>query len=382
MKIGILTMNYKGNYGGILQCVALRNILKDKGHDVEVIRFSAKDRGAVKRKMRLLFSGLSIKTLGHHLHDITSDVFKRISGKRPQLSKQLLEKCKVFIDEHINYTEECDEDTIGELIQKHQLDAVIIGSDKIWGELGREKLVYMGDWTPRFEGLIISYAACSSFPILPAYNKDKIHGLLKSFSAISVRDGYTQNLFKCFPDLDITQVLDPTLLWDFKSMLESSDSEPYIFTYVLGREISGGHKKVIEEIRKKHGAIKVKAIVLSNESMDIVPYVDEVIDDADPKEWLNAISNASFVYTDSFHGILFAMKFNKPFLAYYTEASRATRLIDLRDKLHLENYIVSSLEECLEMKSIEHAPDYPMIYKELDELRKHSVSFLENAITE
>lgn len=373
-------MNYKRNYGGILQCVALSNVLERMGHEVEVIRYSAKDRDSIKRKLRLLFSGLPNDVLGRYVYDIVMDVFNRLSGKRPHLSARLLEKCKAFIDENINYTEVCDENTIGGLISHHELDAVIIGSDKIWGELGRERLVYMGDWTPRFEGKIISYAACSSFPLIPSYNKAKIHTLLSRFSAVSVRDAYTRNLFKCYPDVDMKVVLDPTFLWDFEPFLERSNSEPYIFTYILGREISGGHKGMIEKIREKYGPIKVKAIVLSDESLDIAPYADEVIDDADPKEWLNAIYNASFVYTDSFHGIAFSMKFRKPFLAYYTETSRATRLIDLRDKLHLDRYIISTTDECMERKSLDQIPDYHSIYEMLDEMKTDSVSFLENSI--
>jgi len=33
----------------------------------------------------------------------------------------------------------------------------------------------------------------------------------------------------------------------------------------------------------------------------------------------------------AFHGTLFSLKFHKPFLAYYAEAMRATRFIDLAE---------------------------------------------------
>ena len=39
MKIGILTLHYGANYGGTLQCLALYNILKRAGNEVEVIDF-------------------------------------------------------------------------------------------------------------------------------------------------------------------------------------------------------------------------------------------------------------------------------------------------------------------------------------------------------
>lgn len=380
MKIGILTMNYRRNYGGILQCIALQNTLKNMGHEVEVLRYQPLDKGRFRRKIKVLFSGLPVSVMGKYLYDIGKDFTASLFGKQKPLSVKLLNNCKRFIDTNINYTELCNEETIGTLLLKHRLDALIIGSDKIWGELAREQLVYMGDFNPRFQGKILSYAACTSFPFIPSYNKEKIHRLLLDFSAISVRDVYTRNLFRCFPDIDMKIVLDPTLLYDFQPYLVRKDEEPYIFTYILGREIEGGHKVMIEQIRKKYGNIKIKAIVLSDESMDIVPYVDEVIDDADPSEWLNAIYNASFVYTDSFHGIVFSLKFRKPFVAYYTEPSRATRLIDLRDRLHLDRVIVSSVKDLFDKHTLNQMLDYDSIYCTLDIMRKQSHAFLKESI--
>ena len=37
MKIGILTLKYKNNFGGILQAIALQNVLQSKGNNVEII---------------------------------------------------------------------------------------------------------------------------------------------------------------------------------------------------------------------------------------------------------------------------------------------------------------------------------------------------------
>lgn len=373
-------MNYRRNYGGILQCMALQNTLEKMGYEVEVIRFQAMDKGRFRRKIKVLFSGLPVSVMGKYLYDIIKDFIASLVGKQKPISIQLLNKCKLFIDVNIRYTELCNEDTIGNLLIKHRLDVLVIGSDKIWDELAREQLVYMGDFKPRFQGKILSYAACTSFPFIPSYNKEKIHHLLLDFIAISVRDDYTRNLFRCYTDIDMKVVLDPTLLYDFQPYLVRKNEEPYIFTYILGREIEGGHKLMVEQIRKKYGNIKIKAIVLSDESTDIVPYVDEVIDDADPSEWLNAIYNASFIYTDSFHGIVLSLKFRKPFVAYFTEPSRATRLIDLRDRLHLDNVIVSSVKEAFDKEAINHAVDYEIIDGVLNKMRKESLIFLKDSI--
>lgn len=378
MKIGILTMNYRCNYGGILQCLALRRIIEELGYEVEVIRFLALDERRYIRKLKLLIAGISFSIFVKYMYDKLVDGVKLCLGIQRPLSDDLLKRCKLFIDENIKYTEVCNENTIGQLVQNYNLDVVVIGSDKIWGELAREKLVYMGDFDPPFRGKLITYAACTSFPFIPLFNRDKIHRLLKRFYAISVRDTYTQNLFKCYPDIKMEIVLDPTFLYDFKPYLNKVEGAPYVLTYILGREIKGGHKKMIELIRQKYRNMKIKAIVLSNESMDIVPYVDEVIDDAGPSDWLNAIYNASFIYTDSFHGVVFSMKFQKPFIAYYSEISRSSRLIDLRDRFRLYGAVVSSVYEAINKRSIELSLDYEKINIQINNMKNNSLSYLKN----
>lgn len=380
MKVGILTMNYNNcNYGGILQCVALRKTLECMGYDVEVIRFSAKDKDKISRKIKLILFGMPIDVVWEYIYNLGMDIFERFWGKQMPLSQQLLDKCRFFIDENIRYTELCNEDTIGELVRDHNLDIIVIGSDKIWGELARNKLVYLGDFKPQFEGKIVTYAACSSFPFIPKYNKDRIHDLLRNLYAVSVRDTYTRDLFKCYPDIKMEIVLDPTFLYDFIPYLKKTDTDPYILAYILGRKINGGHEEIFKSIKCKYGNMKIKAIILSNESTNIVPYVDEVIDDADPSNWINMIYNASFVYTDSFHGAVFSLKFEKPFIAYYTELSRATRLIDLRDRLQLDKVIISSVKDFVSKKTIDYDIDYNLVNEMLSKMQAFSLDFLRKA---
>ena len=42
MKIGIITLSASDNCGSLLQAYALMNILKEKGHTVEIIDFSTR----------------------------------------------------------------------------------------------------------------------------------------------------------------------------------------------------------------------------------------------------------------------------------------------------------------------------------------------------
>lgn len=368
-------MNYKCNYGGILQCLALQKTLQKMGAEVEVIKFSSNKKGNVMKKLKLLVTDFSFSTYINWLYDSICNVVAKLTGRQQSLPKTLLVKCSSFITEHINYTALCDEQTIGTLIQELNLDVIVIGSDKVWGAVADEQLVYFGDWIPQFNGRIVSYAACSSRINIPVFNRDKLSNLLSRFFAISVRDKHTFELIQPYTEKNVSIVADPTLLYDFDEYIIEEKAQAYILTYILGREIRGGHKKMIEKIKDAVGDVPVKAVVLANESTDIVDIADEVIYDASPSEWLTLIKNASFVYTDSFHGIMFSLKFHKRFIAYYRELNRASRLIDLRNELGIHVFIVSSVEEAIDKQSFSSLIN-ESVYVKLDSMRESSLKFL------
>ena len=373
-------MNYNSNYGGILQCIALQNILIAMGHEVEVIRFSSNKKGTLKRRIKLLLLDFSFTNFYEFVYNNMRDRISILLGKQKKLPESLLKKTALFIQKNINYTELCNEDTIGCIVESHNYDVIVVGSDKIWGGLAKDKLIYFGDWLPKFKGKMISYAACSSNDHIPNFNKEKIEILLNQFHAISVRDKHTYDLLNIYPDIKKEIVLDPTLLYDYKDYIIDVPKEKYVFVYILGHEIIGGHKRMLELIKREYGNIKVKAVVLSNESVDIVPYVDEVYYDASPSEWINLLVHSTVVYTDSFHGIIFALKYQRRFIAYYKELNRSTRLIDLRDRFNLHPFIISSVDEAINKHSISKVPAYCIINDWLMLNREKSISFIRNAL--
>ena len=381
MKIGILTMSYRSNYGGIFQCIALCNILRKMGHDVEVINFQTTQQASFKRRLKLLLTNFDCTTYFTWLSDKLKDKWDCLNGKLRPLPTVLLERCSLFIKENIPYTEKCDEKSIGLLVKEKGFEMIIIGSDKIWGGLGYSQLVYFGDWEPTFDGKLVSYAACSSLKEVPRYNCKKIKSLLARFARISVRDKHTYELIQPYSEQAIQIVADPTILYDFDKYLSSryANEQPYIFAYILGNDIKGGHQKALSKIKEKYGEIPVKAVILTNESTGIIDYADEIICDADPQTWMNLLAYSSFVYTDSFHGVIFSLKFNKDFIAYYREESRASRLLDLKRRFSIKQNIVSNVVE-IDLKAA--TIPYEIINKEIFELKESSICFLDEAVNE
>ena len=105
-------------------------------------------------------------------------------------------------------------------------------------------------------------------------------------------------------------------------------------------------------------------------------FADIVIDTASPIEWVSLIAHAKFVYTDSFHGCVFSMKFHKPFLGYYNSGNRASRLLDLKNKFGLNN-IVSSVHEV----NLSSEINYEKIDMINDKITNKSCKFINEAIS-
>lgn len=349
MKIGILTFHFGNNYGGILQCYALYNVLSKWGYDVRVINYKPSCSSFYTRFVRKIkmFNGLSdlLEYTVRFLNFNTS--MKKNGSKLDVYKKSILSKFDSFRDEYLNLTELVNDRTVGNICA--EFDVIIVGSDQIWTSLDDKNAIYFLNLKPIFKGKKIAYAACSARKFVLDKRKKELLNYLNEFDFISIRDKTTQDLVKNITGKNELIVADPTLLYDFDEFINLKETSPYILTYILGDDIKGGHYTALKKIKTKYGYIPVKSIIIpSNNTSTIAEYSDEVYYDLHPSEWVNMFANATFVYTDSFHAIMFALKFNKPFVAYYVNQVRMSRLIDLKERFGLSN-IVNNAEEIKEM---------------------------------
>ncbi|MCP9612686.1 polysaccharide pyruvyl transferase family protein [Coprobacter tertius] len=346
-KIGILTFQSGNNYGGILQCYALQNIVKSLGYEVEVINYIQPGVPAFKKIAPLIKSSASVSDFIYKMRDLFSVFFSRgysESELQTERKKAILKEFDHFRNTYLNLSPVVTPETIGTYARRY--DVIIVGSDQVWTPL-YGNTVYFLDWFPEFQGKRISYAACSAHSSVRKFRRRKLKSSLDKFQAISVRDHTTARLVENITGSVPEIVQDPTQLYDFREFVNRIE-KPYILTYILGSEIDGGHELSIRKIKDKTGDMEVIAIVIPGCFSDIKSVADQVIYEASPEEWVNLIANASFVYTDSFHGVLFSLKFKKPFLAYYKDVIRASRLLDLKERYRLNNIVQNITEYSFE----------------------------------
>ena len=106
------------------------------------------------------------------------------------------------------------------------------------------------------------------------------------------------------------------------------------------------------------------------------PWADIVITDALAVDWMNILREAAFVYTNSFHAVIFSLKFHRQFVAYYGDIVRSSRMTGLRNQFGLNCRIVKEPITVDLNKQIDFAATDSII----SGLATNSMAFLKNAL--
>lgn len=330
MKIGILTYHYGYNFGGVLQCYALQKTLMGIGYDnVSVIN-------CIPSRLRFYLGGIPRK----RSLKLFYDWYLRV-----RYGKKCRSAFDAFRKNYLHTTRYVSRKELPLFVKDY--DALIVGSDQIWNIREQSDGMFFLSWNPEYHGRRIAYAPCCGKNEVSEKERFNIRDALYNFDSLSVRNTETFEFVKGITGLTPIIVPDPTCLYDFRDLLLDKPirRDRYIFTYILGKEINGGCKKAIELIKKKLPGCIVIASVIAYSNPQKIDWADEIMYCLSPVEWINMIQNASFVLTDSFHGTIFSMMFNTPFITYYAEERRKSRFIELANQFEISKNIVSRLEE-------------------------------------
>jgi hypothetical protein len=272
--------------------------------------------------------------------------------------------------------------------EKSDFNNVVVGSDQLWLPVNIVADYYTLNFVP---GNInkISYATSFGFSTIPDKLKDKYTDFLKRINNISVREESGKEIVESLIDKKCNVVCDPALLltpmqWGELITKHPIIADKYIFCYFLGA--SKKHRIFAEKIKKITGY----KIVSINHCDEFVKYSDKFADiipyDVGPTEWVNLLMNAEFVCTDSFHGTLFSLMFNKTFYSFRrypnkTTFSTNTRLDTILSIVGLHDRIFTGDESEIKLsKILDNKIDYDIVNKKLNEYRATSQKFLLDSI--
>ena len=364
MKIGILTQPLHSNYGGILQNYALQQVLKDLGHEpLTIDRHSNRPENFIKKPIKRLLqiikseyeSGYLTKSQKDYIYRHQFQFIKDNIIKTPRIYTQ---------DEFDNYVKNAD------------FDAFVVGSDQCWRPRYTPNIYnnYL-DFASEKNIKKIVYAASFGVDTWEYSEEDtiRVKNLSSHLDSISVREQSGIELCRKHLGVQATWVLDPTMLLGREGFQHfvSSNRPKGITTYFL--ESNSRSYELVQRVIQISGL----SDITDNLSDPIFHRFDSIEKHVNLpiEQWIGNIANAKIVITDSFHGAVFAILFNVPFLV---------KLNGIRGNARIESLLRDfGLEECIcSSSALTEIPriDWDRVNRHLKRRQESSLNFLKDAL--
>ena len=369
MKIAILTQPLQNNYGGNLQNFALQKVLKDMGHQPVTV-----DRHHTQKLRAKLKLGYFKRLLLWFLGRGETPSFKFYFSKKHEAD--IREEISRFIETHINKTPRLYSDSeVHSAFSNNQFDAVLVGSDQCWRPSFSPNINnYFLDFLQGNRRIKkVAYAA--SFGTdeweFSRRQTELCKKLVHQFDFVSVREKEAVRLVKERFDKDAHFVLDPTMLLtkhDYLYLIKHQDitSKKGVYTYILDE--ADWKRKIVDRV--------CSGLVLENYSNqhDLKNPGHKKIPSIEC--WLRGFVVADFVITDSFHGTVFSIIFNKPFISLANPYRGASRFESLLSELELTERLMWEFDaqqiDALVNKNI----NYDTLNQKLEVLRTKNKGYL------
>jgi hypothetical protein len=251
-------------------------------------------------------------------------------------------------------------------------DAVVVGSDEVWNLAHpwySHKPLFYGEGldTDRLLSYAASFGNYDAERGLDSFWADK----LARFSAISVRDDNSRTLVEQVLGKRPPLVLDPCLQFADRIPREApQDQAPYALLY------GHGFPDWLGPLAKRWAATRgltLRTIGYAN------PDADEEWLDAGPLDFSRAMAGAEAVITNFFHGCVFALASDKPFVACVTPY-RLNKVRDLTAKLGAERHLLREAPTPETFATLLAEPPSEAVQRRITELRATSQAFLDAAL--
>ena len=370
-KIGIISMQRVMNQGSFLQAYALKKTIESNILNVECEFIDLPSNK--KRKITCSTQKRGVDIIRYFYHKIKKDnmiCHEYCLRWNYDRFKCIYERCLrkyLKIEENFNYNT--------------SYETVIIGSDEVFN-CTQEDAAWGTSMMLFGEGVaakkIISYAASFGYTTeerlfqLGLY--EKVSDNLRNFNDISVRDSNSEKIVLHMTGKKPKKHLDPVLIYDFKKELRKKRNkrEKYFVIYQYQNRIT--ESKIIYEIKRiaKEKHCKIVSV------FEYCSWADQNLV-CTPFEAMEYIRDAEYVVTDTFHGCVMSIKFNKKF-ATFCRKSNFNKLKDLLDRFQLESQLITEAGN-LE-KILNHEIEWKEINKIIHQEKEHTLIYLKNNLLE
>lgn len=330
-KTGIITFQNANNYGAVLQAFALQKVMEELGSEVNIINYNSPNMG---------------------LKSLQKDYFKD------------------FISEYLNLTEEYN--SINN-IEAQGYDLLITGSDQVWNPqlTGCDPAYFLSFAKEKTK--TAAYAASIGIEgnELEPYRSFFEENLQKIMS-VSIREESQKQFIQEIINDNVNVNVDPTLLLSADQYLgylgiERKNRE-YIFMYS-----NNADAKLLDFVNLLSLYTEMPVVAVTR--LDEMLFVDgsTVYRQVPPKEWLSAIASSSIVITDSFHGLMFSLIFEKPFYIYTKKRNNISRITGILEQCDLFDRRLTKLGS---VDEVEYNIDFSKAREVIQDGKQKAVMYL------
>lgn len=318
-RIGIVTFhNTLDNYGQVLQYLATQEYLEKRGHEVYLYQSLGHKVSVIKRIKRIIKKLVkplflisqnkkndSAQPIARTTNEEESkhQIFQRWGEITQQTEKIHPRNFDKFRKRYFHVIKRYYEDTEG-------FYAFAIGSDQMWSYVSEETML---DFVPN-NSRRFSLAPSVGHKKFSADEISYASESIKKFDFITVREVSGLDFCRACGRDDAQLVLDPTFLLKKEVYDKYADAQyykypqRYILLYLLGGEIQ----------------LEVGEIITwaKDNDLEVVYVASQGRDDDYPKcyasveQWLYALKNATYIFTNSYHGMALSIIYRKPFLVF------------------------------------------------------------------
>lgn len=258
----------------------------------------------------------------------------------------------------------------GDCVQREGLDGFVCGSDTIFcpDEFGIDDGYYANYAV--MQGRSVAYAPSFGTPHFRLDQLPVLDARMRNFKAIGLRETTLMDRVRTATEVPVRRVCDPTLLLDrsdYDLIAESPNKkEPFLLLY--SRRDDPRMTAFASDLAKRNGWRVVEiSIRASHAEMG-----NEMRYDAGVEEFLGLVREAEFVATNSYHGMIFAIHYQRPF-SVFTREQCDTKMEGLASWIGVPK---------AEMGFAYESPqDWDEVRNRIEPIREESRTFLEHSLS-
>ncbi|MDO5135011.1 MAG: polysaccharide pyruvyl transferase family protein [Eubacteriales bacterium] len=354
-RVGVITFHNYDNYGAILQSYALQKKLRELGTHPEIIDYRC---DYISNPFRLV--NLRKKGLFNYIYGAIGHICYIPRRRRCNQFRRLMRYSKPVTARDMSPV-------------SGKYDLYLAGSDQIWDhKLTNFDKTYFLDFVKKGKKKC-SYAASIGENLPPQQYLGQYQSLLQDFDHILVREDYGADIVEELTHKRPEVVCDPTLLLtaeEWNQLLEEPKTKKkYILVYQLGI-----NKEIVDFTRRLQKRTGCKVIYIPFPLVGLLKCSCKIA--IGPAQWMGLFKHAEYVVSDSFHGIVYALLFNRRFFAMVNGHHMNRRVQQLLKMVDLSHRTIENVPE----EALTSDIDFSYANQRLEEFRQYSLEQLKKVV--